>query len=217
MYQVIAKGFGLGLLLALAIGPVIFTVINQSINHGKRGGFAFVAGVWCSDILWVVLSNSFSGLIDSILKYKAPIAIAGGLFLLAMGANALFIKKYNATPKEISINDEVLVAGQPKVKYFSIFSAGFTLNTLNPSVLAFWLFATVSIASVYSSFTQRFVLFATCLAVNMLADVLKVFGAGTLGKTLSFKNIVRINKVSGLLYIIFGAVIILGIFFSGTP
>jgi threonine/homoserine/homoserine lactone efflux protein len=214
MYQVIAKGCGLGLLLALAIGPVIFTVINQSINHGKRGGFAFVAGVWVSDILWVILSNSFGGLINNILKYKAPIAIAGGLFLFAMGVNALFLKKYQTAPQQIDINDEVVVGGKPKVKYFSIFTAGVTLNTLNPSVLAFWLFVTVSVASIYDSFVERFILFGACLAVNMLADVVKVFGAGTLGKTLSFKNIVRINKISGLLYILFGVIIIAGIFIS---
>lgn len=59
MLDAILKGLGLGLILALSVGPVIFTVIKQSINNGHRGGFSFVAGVWISDIFLVFLSIFF--------------------------------------------------------------------------------------------------------------------------------------------------------------
>ena len=58
MIEAFIKGFALGLLLVFSVGPVIFTIIKQSINHGKRGGFSFVAGVWFSDVIWVVLRPS---------------------------------------------------------------------------------------------------------------------------------------------------------------
>jgi threonine/homoserine/homoserine lactone efflux protein len=60
MIDAIIKGAAISLLLIFSVGPVIFTVIKQTINHGRRGGFTFVAGVWLSDIIWVILSNGFS-------------------------------------------------------------------------------------------------------------------------------------------------------------
>ena len=51
--EAILKGFAMGLLLVISVGPVIFTIIKQSINNGKEGGFSFVIGVWISDFLWL--------------------------------------------------------------------------------------------------------------------------------------------------------------------
>ena len=53
--EAILKGIAMGLLLALSVGPVIFTIIKQSINNGRAGGFSFVIGVWISDFLPVHL------------------------------------------------------------------------------------------------------------------------------------------------------------------
>ena len=60
MWQAIISGLTLGCILALSVGPVIFTIIKQSINNGHTGGLSFVAGVWLSDIILVVISNFFS-------------------------------------------------------------------------------------------------------------------------------------------------------------
>jgi threonine/homoserine/homoserine lactone efflux protein len=34
MLESIIKGIGLGLILAVSVGPVIFTILKQSINNG---------------------------------------------------------------------------------------------------------------------------------------------------------------------------------------
>jgi hypothetical protein len=39
-------------------------------------------------------------------------------------------------------------------------------------------------------------------------------GAGSLGKKLSDKNILMINRLSGALYLIFGIIILTGIFYA---
>ncbi len=44
--EAILKGLAMGLLLVISVGPVVFTIIKQSINNGKEGGFSFVVGVW---------------------------------------------------------------------------------------------------------------------------------------------------------------------------
>src|ERR1700733_15175018 len=93
MIQAILKGLALGFILALSVGPIIFTIIKQSLNNGHIGGFSFVAGVWMSDIILVVLSNAFTELVAQLLEYKRDIAYGGSIFLLAMGVYFVFFKK----------------------------------------------------------------------------------------------------------------------------
>ena len=70
MIEAILKGFALGLLLVISVGPVVFTIIKQSLNNGHVGGFSFVAGVWVSDFILVILSNAFTELVKQLLEYK---------------------------------------------------------------------------------------------------------------------------------------------------
>ena len=215
MVDAFIKGLAISLLLIFSVGPVIFTIIKQSINHGRRGGFSFIAGVWLSDIIWVVLSNSFSEAVKTPLDFKIPIGIAGCCFLIGMGIYFAFIKKIVPRklqePIEIA-GDEMTPTGK-KTNYFAIFSSGFIINTLNPAVISFWVIMAASLASVYS-FNNRIIIFTTCLGINMLADIGKVLGAGSIGKKLSDKNILLINRISGALYLVFGAVILSGIIYS---
>lgn len=214
MVDAFFKGLAISLLLIFSVGPVIFTIIKQSVNHGRRGGFSFIAGVWLSDIVWIVMSNGFSEAVKTLLHFKIPIGIAGSLFLIGMGVYFAFIKKIKPRrlqePTEIA-GDEITPSGK-KTNYFAIFSSGFLVNTLNPGIISFWVIMAASLASVYS-LKERIIIFTTCLAVNMLTDVGKVLGAGSIGKKLSDKNILLINRISGLLYLVFGVVIMTGIIY----
>ncbi len=212
MIDAIVKGFAISLLLIFSVGPVIFSVIKQSITHGRRGGFTFVAGVWLSDIIWVTLSVSFSEAIKTLLDFKIPIGIAGCCFLIGMGIYFTFLKKIK--PRQtVEIAGDVLTSEGERTNYFAIFTSGFLINTLNPAVISFWILMAASLAVDYT-FNQRIVIFIVCLGVNMLADVGKVLGAGSLGKKLSDKNILLINRISGVLYLIFGVVILWGIIYT---
>jgi len=215
MVDVVLKGLAIGLLLIFSVGPVIFTTIKQSINHGRRGGFSFIAGVWLSDIIWVVLSNGFSEAIKVLLDFKIPIGIAGCCFLIGMGIYFAFLKKIEPRrlqePTEIA-GDEITPAGK-RTNYFAILSSGFIINTLNPAVISFWVLMAASLASVYS-LHDRIIIFSTCLGVTILADVGKVMGAGYIGKRLSDRVILLINRISGILYLVFGVVILAGIIYT---
>ena len=215
MVDALLKGLAISLLLIFSVGPVIFTIIKQSINHGRRGGFSFIFGVWISDAIWVILSNGFSEAIKTLLHFKIPIGIAGCIFLIGMGIYFAFIKKIEPRrlqePTEIA-GDVITPAGK-KTNYFAILSSGFIINTLNPAVISFWVIMAASLASVYSLY-ERIIIFSTCLGVNMIADVGKVLGAGYIGKKLSDKVILLINRVSGVLYLIFGFVILTGIIYT---
>jgi len=215
MVDALIKGLAIGLLLIFSVGPVIFTIIKQSINHGRRGGFSFIIGVWISDIIWVILSNGFSEAIKTLLHFKIPIGIAGCAFLMGMGIYFAFIKKIKPRklqePKEIA-GDIITPAGK-KTNYLAILSSGFIINTLNPAIISFWVIMAASLASVYSLY-ERIIIFSTCLGLNILADIGKVMGAGYIGKKLSDRVIMLINRVSGILYLLFGIAILIGIIYT---
>ena len=204
--EAILKGLAMGLLLVISVGPVIFTIIKQSINNGKEGGFSFVLCVWASDILLVLLSNVFSELVTRLMDFKKPIGIAGSLFLIAMGVYYLFFKKVPLHPEDVSL---------PPLKasdHAKIAIQGFLLNTLNPAVIAFWLTAATAIA-VTHTIRERIIIFSTTLLINMSADVAKVRLAGKLRSKLTVHNIRLINKISGLILLIFGTVLLTGVLF----
>src|SRR6188768_1666339 len=93
MTESLLKGLALGFILALSVGPVIFTIIKQSLNNGKEGGMSFVAGVRVSDIVLVFLSNAFSEWVNALMAYQKAIGYIGSIFLIGMGLFYLFLKK----------------------------------------------------------------------------------------------------------------------------
>ena len=85
MIEALLKGLTLGLLLSISVGPVIFSIIKQSLNNGHRGGLAFIIGVSISDIALVLVSNVFTELFTSINEHRQIIGIVGSLFLIGVG------------------------------------------------------------------------------------------------------------------------------------
>ena len=93
MWHAIINGITLGLVLMISVGPVIFSIIKQSLNNGREGGFSFVAGVWLSDIILIIVSNAFSELVTYMMEYRKLLGIIGSVFLLLMGVFYVFFKK----------------------------------------------------------------------------------------------------------------------------
>jgi threonine/homoserine/homoserine lactone efflux protein len=202
------KGLLLGLILSLSIGPIIFAIVKQSLTNGKASGYAFVAGVSSSDMLVLFICNVFTSLFNLVLNHKSTIALAGAGFLLLMGLYTLLFKKLklenmgiNGGNKKISIKNLIS-------SYFS----GFLMNTLNPSVFLFWFAWTAAInnsaGDTPNPIQYKFVVFGTCLGFVLLSDLIKVFLAGKLRSRLTEKNLVWINRISGMIILVFSAVLL---------
>jgi threonine/homoserine/homoserine lactone efflux protein len=208
LVEPILKGLLLGLILSISIGPVIFAIIKQSLTNGKRSGYAFVAGVSSSDFVLLFICNVFTSLFNLVLNHKSAIALAGAGFLLIMGLYTLFFKKLklenmgtDGVNKRVSIKDLVS-------SYFS----GFLMNTLNPSVFLFWFAWTAAINNsaddTPNPIQYKLVVFGTCLGFVLLSDLIKVFLAGKLRPRLTEKNLLWINRFSGMIILIFSAVLL---------
>jgi threonine/homoserine/homoserine lactone efflux protein len=207
MTAALLKGLALGFMLSISVGPVIFTIIKQSINNGQKGGFAFVAGVSASDITLVLISQIFTELFHSLLDFKTQIGVGGSILLIILGIYVFFFKK-------VVVNEEGShVIKMRKRDIVKTVLSGFFMNTLNPSVIAFWLLIATSVVD--SPVDYRIVMFSTCLVFVLLADIVKVLLAGRLRKKLTPHNIHIINKISGLILVGFGIALILGTLLYG--
>jgi threonine/homoserine/homoserine lactone efflux protein len=208
MIEAILKGLALGIVLALSVGPIIFTIIKQSITVGHKGGFCFVAGVWLSDIILVILSNVFTEWVTRMLKYQKMIGYGGSTFLIAMGIYFFFFKKVHLKSTGGPEHTDHLSTGE----MIRIFASGFIINTLNPGVLIFWL-GNATVLALTHTLRERITIFSVCLLINMGADVGKVMMAGNLRKKLTVHNLSIINKISGAILMAFGIALLYGVIF----
>jgi threonine/homoserine/homoserine lactone efflux protein len=203
MYAAVLKGLFLGLMLAISVGPIIFSILKQSINNGHKGGFAFIAGVSLSDITIVVLSNVFSFLLEGLLEHKALIGICGSILLITIGIYVTFFKK-------IAVADVNGQAVEMKTHhYVKIFISGFLMNTLNPGSIGFWLLTSTSL--LVHPWKYRLVVFITTLVVVGGFDIAKVMLANSIRERLTPHNIHIINRISGMILIGFGLALIWGV------
>lgn len=197
------KGLLLGLMLSISVGPVIFSIIKQSINNGHKGGFAFIAGVSASDITIVLLSNLFTEMFDNLLEYKKQIGIVGSVLLIVLGIYITFFKKIKIDEKGLQLVE------METHHYISIFLSGYFMNLLNPSVIGFWLLTSTSL--VVHPFNYRIVVYVTCLVFVAGFDFLKVMLAGRIRQKLTPHNIHLINRISGMILMGFGVALLWGV------
>jgi threonine/homoserine/homoserine lactone efflux protein len=207
MLEAMLKGLGFGLLLSITVGPVLFSIIKQSLNNGHRGGFAFIIGVLSSDITLVLISNVFTELFESIKPYKTEVGIAGCVFLVTLGIYFLFFKK-------VKVNKEgKQVFAFRKRDYAKIFISGYLMNALNPAVFIFWI--TTTTAVINHTIKERIIIFTTCLLWMFGSDITKVLLAGKIRNRLTPHNIHIINRINGIILIIFGIALIWGLLVYG--
>jgi threonine/homoserine/homoserine lactone efflux protein len=209
MIAPVLKGLLLGLLLSISIGPVIFAIIKQSLTNGHKAGYAFIAGVSASDISLLFVCNVFTSLFTIVLNHKNIISLGGAGFLLLLGLYTLFFKKISLAP----IGDEK-EKNMRKRDLVGVFVSGYLMNTLNPSVFLFWFAWTAAIGNAAADsnnpLVYKLLVFGTCLAFVLLSDLAKVVLAGILRPRLTEKTMIWINRVAGLIILIFSAVLFYG-------
>jgi threonine/homoserine/homoserine lactone efflux protein len=215
MFESLLKGLILGLLLGISVGPVIFSILKQSLNNGHRGGYSFIAGVSASDITLVLICNTFTHLFDAAMKHELIIGIAGSCLLVVLGIYNFFFRKVQTAE-----NGMLMVSNLRKRDIAGIFFSGYFMNTLNPGAFLFWFAATATITADSKQMAHpeqyRYIVFLTALLFNLSADFTKVLLANRIRNKLTPHNIHIINRISGVVLIGFGIAIIVTMFLRNS-
>lgn len=200
MLHALINGLGLGLLLAIAVGPIIFSIIKISLGYGKKAGYAFITGVCLCDAILILLGNVAAEAMRSALQYKNLIGIIGGCLFIVMGIYSFFFGKKPDFEKSAHIKVDYRKRDMAK---FTL--QGFFINLFNPGPLLFWL--TTCTTYSFLNTNERILLFSTTLAVVFLTDFLKVNLAQKIKRWLTPHNLAKLHKATALILTLCGVII----------
>lgn len=203
MLESIVTGIGLGFVLSFLTGPVFFALIKTSIEKGFSAGVALAGGVVVSDIFYVGISLYGSSFIALENAYRLQIGITGSMILFIIGLFYLF--------KKVKVNYE---ESNTKRKNTGYFLKGFLMCIFNPAILIYWLSVTSSVISISGEIksSQIFPFFGSILLTQFSLDVLKAYYADKLRYRIKEKNIAQLNRIAGVLILIFAARLIYNLF-----
>lgn len=196
--EIILNGVISGIVLALLIGPVFFTIIQTSLERGFGSGVLVSAGVSLSDAFYITLIYLGVYRLFDNGNFREYLAYFGGVVLLVFGLYYLFIK-----------NKTLARLGAEKVRVnnpWKLIGKGCIINGLNPVVLIFWL-GTVGVATTkfgYSTPQKAIPFFAAIVSTVFVTDVLKAKLADKLRRLLTPAFIKRLNMAVGILLLAFG-------------
>ncbi len=196
MIESIVSGIGLGFVLSFLTGPVFFALIKTSIEKGFSAGVSLAGGVVVSDVFYVGISLYGTSFIALENAYRVPIGIAGSTILFVIGLYYLF--------KKVKVNYEQTSSKRKNTGYFI---KGFLMCIFNPAILLYWLSVTSSIISISGEIKSSEIVpfFGSILITQFSLDVLKAYYANKLRYRIKEKNIAQLNRVAGVLILIFAA------------
>jgi threonine/homoserine/homoserine lactone efflux protein len=197
MIQALLEGLSMGLLLSAIVGPVFFTLIQNSMEHGFSYAAMLAFGILISDSIYVILTFFGIKLLADTTYFEMVLGYVGGTILVGFGISSL-LRKQMARP-----NTGGFEVGVQRKR--TAFAKGFGVNGVNPFVLLFW----ISIASLVSLKTewgrgQILNYYFGILMTVFVIDLLKAFTAKQLSHLMTPRLMWLLKKSVGLVMIFFG-------------
>lgn len=197
MMQAFAEGLSIGLLLSAMIGPVFFTLIQNSLENGFRYAAVLALGILVSDLIYVILTYLSVSIFASNPHFEVVLGFVGGLVLVGFGVSTL-LKKQGSRPNSGGIP-------LPKAKKRTGFMKGFSINGINPFVMLFW----ISIAGLVNlkegyGRAEVWLFYTGILLTVIVIDLLKAFIAKQLSRFVTAKLMAKLNYLVGVVLIYFG-------------
>ncbi len=200
--QYIIEGLLLGLTLAMLVGPIVLVLIQSSLERGARAGLIAASGIWISDFLIIGFSLYFIKQISPFIHDKGFVfwlGLTGGVVLIITGVLSFFKK----TSLEFSSS------GLKTFTILNYFTKGFLVNTINPFTFIFWLSViSTLVATRHLNKLETSLFLGSIMFVIIVSDSLKVILARMIRARISEVTLTHINRISGILLMIFGIVLI---------
>lgn len=195
---IILKAMGLGLFLAMMIGPVFFALLRTSIDKGFLSGAFLAFGIFLSELAIVATVYTFLAQLEASTTFQRALGYIGGSIMMMFGV-APFIRPMNQK-KFLGAKASVKTRG---IRYVI---EGFLFNVMNPFVYIFWIFIISTVPSqlgIQAGIqTYLFLLFITLTV--LATDLLKAYIAHFITKFLTMKVIATIDKGAGIILFLFG-------------
>jgi amino acid exporter len=205
MIESIISGITLGIVLSFLTGPVFFALIKTSIEKGVIAGMSLSAGVVMSDILYIAITLYGSSYVAFENKYQLYIGLTGAAILMAIGIYYLF--------KKVNFSYEQSISK----KYHKYFLKGFFMCVFNPAILLYWISVSSGFISMGGKLETGNIVpfFGSILFMQLSMDFVKAYYANKLRYRIKESTVVKMNRIAGVLIILFALRIVYSLIFAG--
>ncbi len=190
-------GLIMGFAIAAPVGPIGVLCIQHSLHAGFKSGLITGLGAASADGIYGLIAGFGLTAISSLLiTHQFWISLIGGLFLLYLGLK-LLLKPYNEST-ELPNSD---------TKLLHIYLKTFVLTLTNPmTILSFTaIFAGLGLGSTHTDYTQAVLLIlGIIIGSGLWWIILSSSVAWIFHDRVSSNTLKNINKISGLIILIFG-------------
>ncbi len=202
------QGIIIGLSASIPLGPIGVLCIQRTLNKGKISGFISGLGAAAADGFYAIVAGfSISVIIDSLTEYQLYLRIIGGLVLLVMGYKLLAANPGVQLRKQLQKKSKGL---------FGDFISIFALTVSNPITIFVFaaVFAGFGIVDKESQFSSVITLIIGVLTGSIiwwftLSSIVSIFR-----NKFKLRRMLIINRVAGVLVILFGLFIFGTLFFD---
>ncbi len=195
----LAKAAGIGLLLAVPVGPLSLLCLRRSLTLGMAAGLVTGMGVATADALYASVAAFGLGAVASAIADASWPAQLGGLALIALGLRDLL-------PRNV-------VAAAPSLAgHLGAYAAAVLLTLANPATILTFAAVIVGLGLLPDLATGRDrAVFVVGVFIGSAAWWLALSGsAGTLGGRLPAGATLWTRRLAGAAFIAFGTYAILG-------
>jgi len=200
-FTYLIKGFIIGFLLPIPIGPAGILCIKRSIAQGKLHGFLTGLSASLTDTMYSIVAAFGITLVSNfIFQHQHEIRVGGGIILIALG--------YRTLRPHSTRETETQHATAPVFSFFSTFLVTLT----NPmTVFAFAaIFVTIGVADLIHNHTSAVLLVAGVFAGALSWFSLLTFLSSTFKLNIASRSLPLLNKITGSLLMLFGIIAFLG-------
>lgn len=188
--ETLLQGIGIGLGLAIMVGPITLTIIDSSLSDGWKAGVIAAMGMWASDLMFI-LGSYYGGkqLVERITMDKMSmwVSFSAAIILVAIGIGLWFVRD-----KKIDLNKSA-----PTIVHgIGHAVRGFVVNTFSPFTLIFW--PTIIISMVFAAeltTTQSNLFFTGIMIPIITGDILKASFAGWIRQRIN-SNYMRFARIA---------------------
>ena len=188
------EGFLIGFAMIIFVGPVLFTILQITLQKGKITGFSAATGVFISDVICVLICFYAAKELLNEIQNSTYIHILGALILFLIGFTYIFKPNLNTKSED----------GISKLSVINAFSKGFLVNFVNPFVFGVWISVIGIAKGKYQSDQDLIIYLIAATFAVLVTDSLKVALAKKISPLLKPKLLSKIYKISGIALILFG-------------
>jgi threonine/homoserine/homoserine lactone efflux protein len=200
-------GFFSALLLAIPVGPVNLTIINEGARRGCKWAVLISLGATTMEIIYcfVAFTGSASFLLTGA-YVKAGMELFSFVFMLVLGIKFALAKSVSSPVQLGATADRFEARIGQRLNPSSAFMTGFVRVLANPGVMVGWIFFAANFISrdwVTPDLSGRMACVAGVGVGTVLWFLVLSFGSSRGYGKFSEKTLLRIEHISGIALIIF--------------